>query len=211
MRYACIDLEGVLIPELWPLLAERLGIDELAMTTREVPDLQGLMNQRLSILRSLCVRLEDVQIILRGAKPLPGARDFLASLAQTHQLVFLSDAFEQMVRPLIAQVGARGELRCHRFEVDVAGFIAKCVYAQRSGKQDVVEELQVRGNEVLAVGDAFNDVGMIEKADMGFLFRPSKQTAAAAPHLTMVNSYIEIEEALGHRFLRTQRAFSSLK
>lgn len=199
MRYACIDLEGVLIPELWPLLSDRLGINELALTTREVPDLQSLMKQRLRVLRSQCVRFEDVQVILKSVKPLPGARDFLTSLAQTYQLVFLSDAFEQMVRPLVVQLGAKGVLRCHRFEVDDAGFIAKCVYAQRSGKQDVVKELQAKGNEVLAIGDAFNDVGMIEMADIGFLFRPSEQTAAITPHLTIVNSYVEIEEALGHQ------------
>lgn len=195
MRYACIDLEGVLIPELWPILAEKIGVEALALTTREEPDLHRLMESRLGILRVRGVRLIDVLKILRDEKPLQGAQDFLGAMSQNFRLIFVSDAFAQMVVPLIEQFSIPAELQCHRFAVDHEGFIAQCVYLDRRGKEDVIKKLQKCGHEILAVGDAFNDIKMLETADISYLYRPSPLTALNAPHLTVVENYFEIAEA----------------
>lgn len=195
MDVACIDLEGVLIPELWPALAAATGIAALARTTREDPDYRLLMTRRIQLLREHGLRLSDVAHHLRGLQPEPGAVDFLTSLGQRCKVMLVSDAFSQMVAPLVAQLEVHVPLLCHEFDVGKDGFVSRCLYAPRRGKEDVVMGIQARGSTVVAVGDAFNDIQMLSVADRGYLFRPSDATMRAAPHLAVVAGFHEIVEA----------------
>lgn len=196
---ACIDLEGVLIPELWPMLADATGIENLAQTTREEPDYCALMERRLCLLRQHGLRLADVRRHIREARPEPGAAEFLQALERRCEILLVSDAFAQMVEPIVAKFSARTTLLCHTFRMDSDGFIDACIYAQRQGKEDVVKQLQAGGRKVLAVGDAFNDLQMLDIADRGYLFRPSASTMqAAAANLLVIQSYAQIEEAWAH-------------
>ncbi len=195
MDTACIDLEGVLIPELWPMLADATGIEELAQTTREVPDYRALMQRRLHLLQINHLRLIDVQHLIRGAGLEPGAANFLRAIEQRCEVLLVSDAFSQMVEPIIARIAVRATLLCHTFHIDGDGFIDRCLYASRQGKEDVVRQLKSKGRKVLAVGDAFNDLEMLRAADFGYLFRPSTATRRAAPNLPVVEDYSQIKEA----------------
>ena len=198
MDTACIDLEGVLIPELWPMLANATGIEELSLTTREVPNYRALMERRLHLLRQSNLRLVDVQHHIRAADLEPGAVEFLQALEQRCEVLLVSDAFSQMVEPITTRIGVRNTLLCHTFSIDGDGFIDRCLYASRQGKEDVVKQLQSKGRKVLAVGDAFNDLQMLRSADRGYLFRPSATTRLAAPNLPVIENYSQIEEAWGH-------------
>lgn len=197
MDTACIDLEGVLIPELWPMLANATGIKELAQTTREVPDYRALMQRRLHLLRTNELRLVDVQYHIQEADLEPGAAEFLRALEHRCEVLLVSDAFSQMVEQIISRIAVRTTLLCHTFLTDEDGFIDQCLYASRNGKEDVVRKLQSQGHKVLAVGDAFNDLQMLQVADRGYLFRPSAATRHAAPELPVAEDYFQIKEAWG--------------
>lgn len=196
MRVACVDLEGVLIPELWPCLASMTGQSELSLTTREVPDYPRLVARRIDILRSCGLRLNDVRQLLEDIRPLPGAVEFLEALGQEFRIVLVSDAFEQMVQAPWARLGCP-ELRCHRFQCDAEGYVVRPSWRRSRGKHEEVEALAGAGSWVFAIGDAFNDVSMLRAADLGVLFRPSMQTAAAAKDIACAHSYDELLEILG--------------
>ena len=191
MGIACIDLEGVLIPELWPYIAQATGIDALAITTREEPDYARLVERRIRLLRQNGLRLSDVQALVAKVAPLPGASEFLAALQPWFRIVLVSDAFEEMVLPLWHQFG-RPELRCHHFICDAAGYVCTAQYVRLSGKHEVIDEFAAFGFRTMAVGDAFNDLSMLRRASIGFLFRPSLQTRLAAQGLKVAMAYSEI-------------------
>jgi len=191
MDIACIDMEGVLIPELWPHIAEATGIGELAVTTREEPDYARLVAFRIRTLRKNGLRLSDVQALVSTIAPLPGATAFLAALRPRMRVVLVSDAFQEMVLPLWRAFG-EPELRCHRFVCDDDGFVSAAQYVRAHGKHEVIDEFAARGCRTLAVGDAFNDLSMLRRASMGFLFRPSPQTLLAAQDLKVALSYADI-------------------
>lgn len=191
MDIACIDLEGVLIPELWPHIACRTGIAELAITTREEPDYARLVERRIHILRLHGLGLSDVQALVSEIAPLPGATQFLAALQQKFRIVLVSDAFEEMVPSLWRQLG-EPELRCHRFLCDAQGFICSAQYVRVHGKHEVIDEFAAQGFRTMAVGDAFNDLSMLHRASTGFLFRPSSQTLLAAQGLKVAMTYSDI-------------------
>ncbi len=195
MQTACIDLEGVLIPELWPHIAHQAGIKELMITTREEPNYAKLVAQRIVLLKHNHLRLSDVHDLVSGITPLPGALRFLRTMARKWRIVLVSDAFRQMVEPLWVQLGSP-ELRCHDFVCDPEGYIFAAHYSRKLGKHEDIECFKAQDNRTLAIGDAFNDLGMLRAADRGFLFRPSLQTLNAAQDLTVVQDYDSILNAL---------------
>lgn len=190
-RVACIDMEGVLIPELWPHVADMTGIDELRLTTREMPDYEMLVARRMELLRCHGLRLSDVQTLVANINPLPGATEFLDRLRQEFKVTLVSDAFQEMIEPLWCQLG-KPPLYCHHFACDADGFIHSACYTRTHGKHEVIEPLLATGVWTLAVGDAFNDLSMLRMASTGILFRPSAQTAMAAPDIPAAQSYDEV-------------------
>lgn len=196
MRIACIDMEGVLIPELWPLIAEATGIEELNVTTREWPDYPSLVKRRIELLNLYRLRLSDIQTILMRIDPLPGACRFIEQLKASYRIVIVSDAFREMIEPLWLKLGAL-ELRCHHFICDSNGRIERAHYTRDRGKHEVVEELQALDHHTIAMGDAFNDLTMLRGADEGFLFRPSDETLQAAGNLKVVHEYENVLSHLG--------------
>lgn len=192
---ACIDMEGVLIPELWPHIAEVTGITDLAITTREEPDYARLVNRRIELLRKNGLRLIDVQALTERVDPLPGAHNFLTELRKNFHVILVSDAFQEMILPLWEKLD-KPELRCHWFTCDRAGYISKAHYSRRQGKHEVIDEFAANGHRTLAVGDAFNDLTMLRRASMGFLFCPSPQTLQAAAGISVARTYPEILTAV---------------
>jgi phosphoserine/homoserine phosphotransferase len=191
MNIACIDLEGVLVPEMWPHVARCAGIPELAVTTREEPDYPRLMRRRISLLRQHGLRLIDVQHIVASLQVLDGAADFVSALRRDYRVLVVSDAFTELAAQFGVPLGAP-ELQCHRLSIASDGFIDGCCFLPRRGKEDTVRLFQEAGHHILAVGDAFNDLAMLRLADIGFLFRPSQQTVNAAGDLRVVEDYDDI-------------------
>lgn len=196
MNTACVDLEGVLIPELWPLVADATGIGELAITTREWPDYPSLVTRRIELLNHHGLRLVELCSLLGRVEPLVGARRFVEQLAMSHRIIIVSDGFREMLEPLWLKLGSP-ELRCHHFICDHDGRIERAHYTRQRGKHEELEGLKALGYGTLAVGDAFNDLSMLRSADQGFLFRPSPETLNAAGDLHVVYEYEDILGRLG--------------
>lgn len=195
MNIACIDLEGVLAPEMWPHVGLCAGIPELAITTREEPDYPQLMRRRISLLRQHGLKLIDVQRIVASLPVLDGAADFVSALRRDYRVLVVSDAFTELAAQFGAPLGAP-EFQCHRLSIAGDGFIDGCRFLPRGGKEETVRLFQEAGHHILAVGDAFNDLAMLHLADLGFLFRPSQQTVNAAGDLRVVDCYEEILRAI---------------
>lgn len=196
MKVACIDLEGVLMPELWPYLARQTGIEALALTTRDEPDYRWLMRRRITALRSHRLKLGDVQAVIAALDPLPGAVEFLERIGDKWHVRILSDCFFELAQHALVQLGNPVAL-CHRLVTDSEGYIVDCAFAERKGKEDIVQRLVGDKVEVLAVGDAHNDIAMVRLATYGFLLRPSEHTRLAAPDVTVVDSLGDVLEAIG--------------
>jgi phosphoserine/homoserine phosphotransferase len=192
---ACVDLEGVLTPEMWPFIGSVAGIPGLTITTREEPDYYRLMVHRIALLRKHGLKLRDVQEIVASLPVLDGAADFLAALRSRYRVLIVSDAFIEFAAHFGALLGSP-ELQCHRLSVGVDGFIDSCLFLPRRGKEETVQRLQQGGHRVLAIGDAFNDLAMLRAADRGFLFRPSRQTLVAAEDLRVALHYSDILKQL---------------
>lgn len=195
MNIACIDLEGVLAPEMWPHVAKCAGIPALAVTTREEPDYPRLMRRRIGLLRRHGLKLVDVQRIVAVLPVLDGAAEFLRTLERDHRVLIVSDAFTELAAQFGQALGAP-ELQCHQLSVCRDGYIDGCRFLSRRGKEETVRLFQEDGHRILAVGDAFNDLAMLHLADDGFLFRPSQQTVSAAGGLRVVTRYDEILYAI---------------
>ena len=195
-KLACIDLEGVLVPELWPAIAARTGIRKLFATTREIPDYDALMGQRIALLREHGITLRDVQRILRAVEPFEGALEFLQALqGRGYRVNIISDCFHELADPLLLALG-RPATFCHRLMTDDQGFISACDYYPRQGKVEHVDKALAEGLQVLAVGDAFNDIDMLRRAYQSFLVNPSISTLNAASDLRTVESLEEILELI---------------
>lgn len=195
MNIACIDLEGVLAPEMWPHIGRCAGIPELGITTREEPDYPQLMRRRIALLRQHELKLVDVQQMVAALPLLDGAAAFVAALRRDYRVLVVSDAFMELAAHFDAPLGAP-ELECHRLSICSDGYIDGCRFLPRHGKEETVRLFQEAGHHILAVGDAFNDLAMLHLADLGFLFRPSQQTADAAGNLRVVAGYGEILHAI---------------
>ncbi len=195
MHIVCLDLEGVLIPEIWIAFAERTGIPEFRRTTRDEPDSDKLMRFRLALLREKGLKLADIQDVIGGMAPLPGAREFLDGLRTRYQVVILSDTFYEFADPMMRQLG-RPTLFCHRLETDAEGYVAAYHLRQPNQKFHAVTALKALNFKVMAAGDSYNDTGMLGAADAGFFIHPPESIVAQFPQFPVNRSYAELKAAI---------------
>ncbi|WP_323001981.1 bifunctional phosphoserine phosphatase/homoserine phosphotransferase ThrH [Denitromonas sp.] len=188
MQIVCLDLEGVLIPEIWVEFAARTGIDALRRTTRDEPDYDVLMRYRLDILREHKLGLPDIQAVIADMGPLPGARDFLDALRDRFQVVILSDTFYEFAKPMMDQLG-RPTLFCHRLEADASGFLVNYHLRMPNQKQEAVRRFKELNFKTIAAGDSYNDTTMLGEADAGILFCPPDNVIREFPQYPVVRDY----------------------
>jgi phosphoserine/homoserine phosphotransferase len=191
---ACLDLEGVLIPEIWINFAERTGIEELRRTTRDEPDYDVLMKRRLEILAENGLGLPDIEAVIGQLSPLPGARDCVDWLRERFQVVILSDTFYQFAKPLMAQLGFP-TLFCHDLEIDDAGRVTDYCIRLADQKRAAVKALHGLNFQVIAAGDSYNDTAMLGEADAGILFRPPDNVIEEFPQFPVTTTYAELQAA----------------
>ncbi len=193
MELACLDLEGVLIPEIWIDFANRTGIEELKATTRDIPDYDVLMKQRLRLLSENNLGLPDIQDVISGMKPLEGAAEFLNWLRERFQVVILSDTFYEFAMPLMAQLG-HPTLLCHKLEVDEAGKVVDYKLRQANPKRQAVLALHSMYYRTIAAGDSYNDTTMLAEADAGILFHAPDNVIAEFPQFPAVHTYEDLKK-----------------
>ena len=193
MNVCCLDMEGVLVPEIWIAFAEASGIPELRRTTRDEPDYDKLMRFRMDILREHGLGLGQIQDVIATIDPLPGAREFLDELRTLSQVIIISDTFEEFAKPLMAKLGWP-TLFCNSLVVDEDGMMAGIRMRCPESKLTTVRGLQGMGFQTIACGDSFNDLAMIRASKAGFLFRSTDQIKADNPDLP---AYEEFDELLG--------------
>ena len=195
MNIVCLDLEGVLVPEIWIAFSEATNIPELKITTREEPDYNKLMNYRISILKEHGLGLKEIQNVISTIKPLDGAKEFLDELRSITQVVILSDTFYQFATPLMKQLG-NPTLMCNTLEVaetgEITGFKMRC----DKSKLSTVKALQSVGFETICAGDSYNDLGMILNSKAGFLFKSTDKIKKDYPNLQAFESYDELLNAI---------------
>ncbi|HUU28245.1 MAG TPA: bifunctional phosphoserine phosphatase/homoserine phosphotransferase ThrH [archaeon] len=187
----CLDLEGVLVPEVWINVSERTGIERLRLTTRDVSDYDELMRMRLKILDEHNLKLSDIQAVIRTMEPLEGAREFLNHLRSLCQVVILSDTYYEFADPLIEKLD-RPTLFCNSLKLDSEGRIADYCLRQKDGKRKAVVAIKSLQFKVIAVGDSYNDTTMLAEADVGVLFRPPDNVAAEFPQFPVTRTYGEL-------------------
>jgi len=195
MHVACLDLEGVLVPEIWIAFSEKTGIKELRLTTRDIPDYDVLMKQRIAILEEHKLTLKDIQEVIGGMDPLPGAGEFLESLRSKVQVIILSDTFTQFAQPLMRKL-RWPTLFCNTLEIDGNSMISGYRLRQQNGKKHAVLALQSINMRVAAAGDSYNDIQMIQTADAGTLFRAPESIRKEFPAIPAVDSYADLESSL---------------
>jgi len=191
---ACLDLEGVLTPEIWINVAERTSIPELRITTRDEPDYDKLMRYRIGILDQHGLKLADIQAVIGTMQPLDGAAAFLDWLRARFQVLILSDTFEQFATPLMAQLGYPA-LFCNALVIDDTGRIADYRIRIRDGKRKAVMALKLLNFDVIAAGDSYNDTTMLKEADHGILFRPPDNVIREFPQFPVTRTYAELQAA----------------
>ena len=191
MQIVCLDLEGVLVPEIWIAFAEKTGVEALRRTTRDEPDYDVLMRHRLGILAEHGFTLSQIQEVIATLEPLPGAVDFLNKLRSKYELIILSDTFNQFAGPLLKQLG-RPTLFCHELEVDDDDLITDYRLRIPDHKRKTVQHLQKLNFEVIAAGDSYNDLGMLKTADHCIFFRPPDSLAADYPDVPMAREHPEL-------------------
>ncbi len=192
MEIACLDLEGVLIPEVWINFAERTGIDALRATTRDIPDYDQLMTQRLAILREHALGIRDIQDVIDGMDPLPGADAALDWLRERFQVVILSDTFYEFAEPFMRKLGWPTIL-CHRLEIDSKGMIRDYKIRQPDPKRASVKAFHSLRFRTIATGDSYNDTTMLAEADAGILFRPPQNVIDEFPQFPVARDYAELQ------------------
>ena len=195
MNLVCLDLEGVLVPEIWVAFAQASGIPELCRTTRDEPDYDKLMRWRLEVLNTHKLGLREIQDVIATIDPLPGARAFLDKLRTLTQVVILSDTFEQFGQPLMAKLNWP-TLLCNTLEVSPDGVVSGYRMRCPQSKLTTVRALQSMGYDTIAAGDSFNDLAMIQASKAGFLFRTTPQIRADYPQLPAFEDYNDLLEAI---------------
>jgi phosphoserine / homoserine phosphotransferase len=195
MYVICSDLEGVFVPEIWINVSKQTGIEALRLTTRDVSDYDVLMKGRLELLRQHKLTLHDVQNVISRLNPLPGAIEFVDWLRSCAQLIVVSDTFVEFADPLMKQLG-RPTLLCHHLTTDAEGNIINYNLRQKDGKKKVVESLQSLNYKVIAIGDSYNDLNMLRKAELGILFNAPRNIIDENSDLMVVNSYDDLREVI---------------
>ncbi|MEH6517739.1 MAG: bifunctional phosphoserine phosphatase/homoserine phosphotransferase ThrH [Halioglobus sp.] len=191
MELACLDLEGVLIPEIWIAFAERTGIDELRATTRDIPDYDVLMKQRLGLLDQHGLKINDIQQVIAELEPLPGAADFLNWLRERFQVIILSDTFYEFSEPLMRQLGWP-TLFCHRLITDDEGRVVDYKLRQKDPKRASVKALHSLNYRVIAAGDSYNDTTMLSEAEVGILFHAPQNVIDEFPQFKAVHNFEDL-------------------
>ncbi|MDG1387897.1 MAG: bifunctional phosphoserine phosphatase/homoserine phosphotransferase ThrH [Halioglobus sp.] len=194
MELACLDLEGVLVPEIWIAFADKTGIEELRATTRDVPDYNVLMTQRLAILDQHGLKIDDIQEVIATLEPLPGAVDFIAWLRERFQVIILSDTFYEFSQPLMRQLGWP-TLFCHRLVTDNAGRVVDYKLRQEDPKRASVKALHSLKYRVIAAGDSYNDTTMLSEADVGILIHAPQNVIEEFPQFQSVANLAELKQA----------------
>ncbi len=188
MNLICMDLEGVLIPEIWINFAHETGIDELKLTTRDISDYDVLMTRRLGILKEKGLTLQDIQAVIDRMNPMEGALDFLNTLRSKTQVIILSDTFEEFARPFMKKLGWP-TLFCNSLVVDSSGMITDYTLRQPDGKKKAIAAFHSAGFRILAAGDSYNDLTMLKSADKGLLFRAPESIKDENPELPLLMEY----------------------
>ena len=201
---ACLDLEGVLLPEIWIKFAEKTGIEELKLTTRDIPDYDELMRGRLSILKQKNLKIKDIQDVISTLSPLGGAVDFLNWLKSEFQVIILSDTFYQFAGPLMKQL-SYPTLFCHNLIINDEGVIVDYKLRQQDQKTKAVKALQGLNLQVISAGDSYNDTGMLQQADGGILFCPPQRVIDEFPQFPVARNYEEFKQL----FLETRLLIQS--
>ena len=191
MHIVCLDLEGVLIPEIWIAFAEKTGVDELKRTTREEPDYSVLMDYRLDLLRKNDFTLSQIQEVIASLEPLPGAVEFLSKLRSQYEVILLSDTFREFALPLMRQLNFP-TLFCHELQVDAHDRIEAVKLRLDDHKRKTVQYLQKLNFEVIASGDSYNDLGMLKTADRCILFNPPVSLTAEYPDMAVAREYSQL-------------------
>jgi len=192
VQIVCLDLEGVLVPEIWIEFSERTGIPELRRTTRDEPNYDKLMKGRLALLAEHKLGLPDIQKVIAEMGPMPGAKDFLDSLRERFQVIILSDTFYQFAMPLMRQLGMP-TLFCHKLETDAAGTVVNYHLRMPEQKREAVKALKALNFKVMAAGDSYNDTAMLGEAHAGILFRPPENVIREFPQYPVVMNYAELD------------------
>lgn len=195
MDIVCLDLEGVLVPEIWIAFSEKTGIPQLRITTREEPDYDKLMKYRMNILKEHNLTLKDIQDVIATIKLLEGAREFLDKVREITQVVILSDTFTEFAKPLMKQLGWPTIL-CNSLVIDDKGMLAGIRLRQQDGKRKAIDAFRSMNFRTFAAGDSYNDLTMIRKADKGCLFRAPQNILKEEPDLKLCTTYDEFFEEI---------------
>ena len=202
MQIVCLDLEGVLVPEIWIEFSERTGIPELRRTTRDEPDYDKLMKYRLNLLAQHKLGLLDIQKVIAEMGPMPGARDFVDGLREHYQVIILSDTFYEFAHPLMRQLGWP-TLFCHSLEADSNGVLVNYHLRMPDQKREAVKRLKELKFQVVAAGDSYNDTAMLGEAHGGILFHPPENVIRECPQYPVTQSYGELRTEIDRAFART--------
>lgn len=198
MNIVCLDLEGVLIPEIWIAFAEKTGIEALKRTTRDEPCYDTLMRYRLDILNKESFKLADIEEVIATLDPLPGAKDFVQWVTSKTRLIILSDTFSQFAGPLMAKLG-NPTLFCHDLVIDPAGHISDYKLRLTDHKRKAVEAFRSLNFDTIAAGDSYNDLSMIDCADAGILFRPPERLTQERPELPVARDHAELRAMIAEK------------
>ncbi|WP_305074794.1 bifunctional phosphoserine phosphatase/homoserine phosphotransferase ThrH [Propionivibrio sp.] len=203
MKIVCLDLEGVLVPEIWIAFSERTGIPELRRTTRDEPDYDKLMKFRLDILAEKKLGLPDIQKVICEMGPLPGAREFLDKLREDYEVIILSDTFYEFAHPLMRQL-AWPTLFCHSLETDANGVVVDYHLRMPEQKREAVKRFREMNFTVVAAGDSYNDTKMLAEAHAGILFHPPENVIREFPQYPVTRTYDELRAQIDNAFARIE-------
>ncbi len=201
MQLVCLDLEGVLVPEIWIEFSKRTGIPELSRTTRDEPDYDKLMKFRLDLLSQHQLGLPDIQKVISDMGPMAGAKDFLDALRRDYQVIILSDTFYEFAMPLMAQLGMPA-LFCHKLEADANGILVNYHLRMPNQKKEAVQRFKELQFKVIAAGDSYNDMAMLGEAHAGILFRPPQNVIDEFPQFPVTRNYAELRSEIDRAALK---------